>query len=829
MVTRSPAEQATAAADPQPTSKQCEARDSMVMPSRTPINILFVEDSPHDAELALMTLERHGYDVDTEIVFDQAGVVEALQKRRFDLILSDYVLPGYSGSQALQEARQRAPDTPFIFLSGVFGEEHAVNMMRSGAIDYVLKQNLVFLPNAVERALSEVRERRRRLRAEEALREVEVRARLAIDAAGLGMWDFEPQSGTLILDRSCRAMFGLAADATVDIRLFESLCHPDDRQRLREEIWDTLAEGDDKEFTVDYRILLDDGRVRWVETRGQGFFENGKRTRFIGVVMDVTEQKLATEALKRMNEALGERVEARTRERDRTWELSRDLLVVMCFETRVLALNPVWESTLGWSRETLIDQPLWALVHPDDISSTQAETERLRRGNVTDRFVNRMQHRDGSYRWLSWTAVPEGERMYAAGRDITSEIAAVDRLAAANRELTEQIKERERIEATLQQMQRLEAVGQLTAGVAHDFNNLLTVILTSASFLKNDLEHGAPLGKSLARLQYIQDSGERGATLTSQLLAFARRQQLAPKAVDLNDTLVGLLSLLHSTLGGSVTIETDTCAGLWHALVDPTQIEMIILNLAINARDAMGSGGCLSLSTANAVIDTPALRAEEPGPGEYVVLSVRDTGSGMSDEVLQKAFEPFFTTKEVGKGSGLGLAQVFGFAKQSGGGARIETELGIGTTVKVYLPRVQAPEQPVGVPECQASTPIGDASNTVLLVDDDHSVREVTAQMLINLGYSVIQAESGRMALQLLEDGTAVDLLLADFAMPGMNGGELARAVQSTYPALPVVFITGYAELGELGMGSTTIIQKPFREEQLASKVRSALTEASPA
>jgi len=800
----------------------------MDMPATTPISVLFIEDSPHDAELALFTLERSGYAVDHLVVYDRTGVVEALQQRRFDLILSDFILPGYSGSQALWNAHQLAPDTPFIFLSGVFGEEHAVNMMRAGAVDYVLKQNLGFLPKAVERALGEVEERRARLRAEETLREVEVRARLAIDAAGLGMWDYEPQTGTMVLDHRCRAMFGLTDDAPVDIRAFEALCHPDDLQRIREDLWGAISADGGKEFTVDYRIRLDDGQVRWVETRGQGFFDGGVCQRFIGVVMDVTEQKQATEALKRMNEALGARVEARTRERDRTWELSRDLLAVMHFDTRVLALNPVWESTLGWPREALLEQPLWALCHPDDLLATEKETERVRRGNVCERFVNRLRHRDGSYRWLSWTAVPEGQMLYAAGRDITSEIAAVDRLAAANRELTEQIRERERIEATLQQMQRLEAVGQLTAGVAHDFNNLLTVILTSASFLKSDLERGAPVAKALSRLQYIQESGERGATLTSQLLAFARRQQLAPKAVDLNDTLVGLLSLLHSTLGGAVTIQTDTCAGLWHALVDPTQIEMIILNLAINARDAMGAGGCLMLGTANAVVTEPAQRAEEPGPGEYVVLSVSDTGSGMSDEVLQKAFEPFFTTKEVGKGSGLGLAQVFGFAKQSGGGACIETELGVGTTVKVYLPRVQAPERTLGEAEQAPGAPRGPVSNSVLLVDDDHSVREVTAQMLSNLGYAVTQADSGQQALQLLQDGIRVDLLLADFAMPGMNGGELARAVLSRYPTLPVVFITGYAELGELGMGSSTIIQKPFREEQLASKLNLVLKEAMP-
>ncbi len=288
-------------------------------------------------------------------------------------------------------------------------------------------------------------------------------------------------------------------------------------------------------------------------------------------------------------------------------------------------------------------------------------------------------------------------------------------------------------------------------------------------------------------MQYIRESGERGATLTGQLLAFARRQQLAPTAIDLNDTLVSLLSLLKSTLGGSVSIETDTQAHIWHALVDPTQIEMIILNLAINARDAMGDGGRLTLGTRNVVVTEPALRAEDPAPGEYVVLSVTDTGTGMSEEVLSKAFEPFFTTKEVGKGSGLGLAQVFGFAKQSGGGARIESRVGVGTTVKVFLPRTAAPEQPEQATALSAGSHDENSQHSILLVDDDHSVREV----------------------------------------PGMNGGELARAVRVRRPQRPVVFVTGYAELCELGLDGYSIIQKPFREEQLANKIHLALREGS--
>ncbi|MCW3147742.1 response regulator [Stutzerimonas stutzeri] len=797
------------------------------MPASKNIAVLFIEDSPHDAELAQLALERNGYSLDTELVYDHAGVIEALQRRHFDLILADFILPGFSGSQALQEARRLAPQTPFIFLSGVFGEEHAVNMMRSGAVDYVLKQNLEFLPKAVERALGEVNERQRRLQAEQALREVEVRARLAIDSARLGMWDYEPQSGKLVWDERCRTMFGLEVDAPVDMALFEQLCHPEDRVRMHEKIAQAISGGNDGEYATTYRVLFDDGSVRWMETRGQAFFADGVCTRFVGVVMDITEQQLATQTLKRLNATLGERVEERTRERDRTWELSRDLLAVTELNMMPVALNPIWEHTLGWPLEQLLASPLSGLIHPDDLQAALEETVRVGNGKVTNRFVNRMRHRDGSYHWLSWTAVADAGRIYAAARDITSEIAAVDRLAEANRELREQIQERERVEATLRQMQRLEAVGQLTAGVAHDFNNLLTVILTSASFLKNDLENGAPAERALRRLQYIRESGERGATLTSQLLAFARRQQLAPAAVDLNETLLGLLSLLKSTLGGSVSVETDLQDDLWHALVDPTQFEMIILNLAINARDAMADGGRLTLGTRNVEIEQPPLRAEDPSPGEYVELSVADTGVGMSDEVLSKAFEPFFTTKDVGKGSGLGLAQVFGFAKQSGGGARIATRRGVGTTVKVFLPRTVAPRVIKSIATLDAGSQADNSRHNILLVDDDHCVREVTAQMLRELGFGVTAAESGTRALQLLGDGSEIDLLLADFAMPGMNGGELARAVRARLPHLPVLFITGYADLCELGLDAFSVIQKPFREEQLASKIHLALGERS--
>lgn len=786
-----------------------------------PLKLLLIEDSAHDAELTLLTLERSLGTIDARVAHDHQGAERALTEADFDLILSDYLLPGSSGTKTLQIARRLAPQTPFIFLSGIFGEQHAVEMMRQGAVDYVLKQNLAFLPKAVQRALAEVHEREQRKKAEEALEEVEVRARLAIDAARIGMWDYDPAIDRFVLDDRCLALCELAAGTDLTLQRFFELCHPDDRPMLQAKVHEALSVNSGNEYHAEFRLQLNSGTERWISSRGRAFFERGVCVRFIGVFIDITEQKQATDALQRLNEMLGERVERRTRERDRTWELSRDLLAVMRLDTTPVALNPAWSETLGWPRDSLLVKPIWELVHPSDLDATRAEASNVAQGNVSTRFVNRMRHANGEYHWLSWTIVPDGGLMYAAARDITSERMVVEELASTNQRLREQIEERERVEATLQQMQRLEAVGQLTAGVAHDFNNLLTVILTSASFLVRDLEN-ANLQKAPSRLQNIREAGERGAKLTGQLLAFSRRQRLAPEPINLNDTVMGMIELLQSTLGGSIWIETRTSEDIWHALVDPTQIELIILNLAINARDAMGMGGTLRLSTFNEIVDRLPVRPEEPEPGDYVVLSVQDTGSGMSDEVLAKAFEPFFTTKEVGKGSGLGLAQVFGFAKQSGGGARISTEVGVGTTVNVYLPCVRDVETTnPQVHPCSAQAAHDGQQHTVLLVDDDPSVREVTAMMLETFGYRVIEADSGSSALEQLND--SVSLLLADFAMPGMNGAELARLARQSYPSLPIVFVTGYAELGGLNENEALVVQKPYRGDELAEKLRLAL------
>ncbi len=400
-------------------------------------------------------------------------------------------------------------------------------------------------------------------------------------------------------------------------------------------------------------------------------------------------------------------------------------------------------------------------------------------------------------------------------------------LAAANRQLLAQIEERERMEMTLRQMQRLEAVGQLTSGVAHDFNNLLTVVLGNISFLEKSFAAEGIDGKLAQRLGYMRAAAERGAKLTDQLLSFSRRQRLEPKVLDFNECLGSMRDLMQSTIGGSIHIQTRLASDVWPALVDPIQLELAVLNLAINARDAMKVGGTLEVSTANVRLGPPLL-PEEPPAGDYVEICVRDDGSGMSPEVREKVFEPFFTTKEIGKGSGLGLSQVLGFAKQSGGGIRLESQLGRGTAVHIYLPRAEA-RAAAAEP---AQVPAGDTAPSgarILLVDDDNAVREVTAALLRELGYNVREAGSGGAALETIDAGTEIDLMIIDIAMPGMSGADLARHVRAKRATLPLLFVTGFAERKSVaGVHDGHIVSKPFITGELADKVRLALAGGLP-
>ena len=396
---------------------------------------------------------------------------------------------------------------------------------------------------------------------------------------------------------------------------------------------------------------------------------------------------------------------------------------------------------------------------------------------------------------------------------------------AALVQVRQEMDRREIAEEALRQAQKLEAVGQLTAGVAHDFNNLLTVILGNLEFLK------ATTGANAAAQQRIapmEAAAERGARLTAQLLAFSRRQTLQPQPLDLDAVVSGMAEMLRSTMGGTVRVELQRATGLWPALADRTQLELALLNLAINARDAMSQGGTLTVDTRNATLDQPT-RLEDPPAGDYVAVSLTDTGAGMTPEVLARVFEPFFTTKPVGHGSGLGLSQVYGFAQQSGGGVAIRSAPGAGTTVRVYLPRSAA--APGSSPGLRRDTTSATERTTVLVVDDDPDVRRITASMLNQLGHRVIQAESGADALSRLAERPLIGLAVIDFAMPEMNGIELADRLRADNPTLPVLFVTGYADTDALAARpqGDLVLHKPFTLHELTTQVAATLRTRRPA
>ena len=784
--------------------------------------ILLLEDSDLDAELISAQLERSTLDVELERATSRADFERELS-RKFDVVLADYSLPDFDGLTALELARAADPRMPFIFVSGVVGEDFATNAVKRGATDYVMKRNLERLAPAVERALKESHERREREKVETALRRTEISAQLATRAAELGVWEFARDTRELVLDAKCKALLGFCENERPTYHEVIARCDIDIQPWISRGRRESPNSG--LSFRNEFRIKRGDSE-RWLAIWGQPNF-GGVDDVLVGVLRDVTDERRSREALRELATTLEEQVAQRTAERDRMWRLTPDLLAVVGRDHRVRRANPAWWGLLGYDPAAL-GHDLRALVHVDDQPVIEVELGAAGGPQALARFETRLRAAAGEWKWISWTAAPESDAFYIVGRDTTAEKAAVVELAERNAALAYQIEERERIEQTLHQMQRLESVGQLTAGVAHDFNNLLTVIIGNLGFLERATPPGQAGAKSRERVGHMRVAAERGAKLTAQLLAFSRKQKLQPVTLDLNELVGGMKELLASTMGGNIDLRVELDGELWPALVDPTQIELVLLNLAINARDAMDGTGTLTVRTHNLAIDAAPLRSEEPGPGEYVSLTVEDTGSGMKPETLARAFEPFFTTKEIGKGSGLGLAQVYGFAKQSGGGVRIASRWSEGTTVSVFLPRDRSGTAAGRIDMRTRAIAGTGGGRRILLVDDDKAVRSVTATMLAASGFEVREAGGGQAALDALRSDAVIDLLLVDYAMPGINGGHVAAEAARLRPHMPVILMTGFADEKALhAVPVDRILRKPFDENTLREAVLTARFDAA--
>ena len=563
-------------------------------------------------------------------------------------------------------------------------------------------------------------------------------------------------------------------------------------------------------YEIEFRLRDSAGDYRWHLGRALPIRDGaGAITRWVGTNTDIEDQKATAHAMATLNDTLAEQVSQRTAERDRIWRLSTELMLVADFSSKIVAVNPAFTTVLGWKETDLVGMAFLSLVHPDDVDSTLREVAGLSEGRTTFKFENRYRHLDGSYRTLAWSASPDVGHIHAVARDVTAE-----REAAAAMRRTEQ---------ALQQSQKMETIGKLTGGVAHDFNNLLQVIAGNLQLLGTDVANNP---RAQRRIDNAMEGVLRGAKLASQLLAFGRRQALEPKVVRIGRNVAAMDDMIRRALGEAIETETVVQAGLWNAFVDVSQVENAILNLCINARDAMDGAGKLTIEVGNAHLDDHyAATHPDVVPGQYIMIAVSDTGSGMPPEVVAQAFEPFFSTKAEGKGSGLGLSMVYGFVKQSGGHVKIYSEMGFGTTVKMYLPRSLEAEDalaPVDLREPKGG------SETILVAEDDEGVRETVVDMLGELGYRVLKAPDAASAMAIVSSGIQIDLLFTDVVMPGpLRSPDLARKAREAIPNLAVLFTSGYTENaivhgGRLDAG-VELLGKPYTRAALASKIRHVL------
>ncbi|MDX7951656.1 PAS domain S-box protein [Lichenihabitans sp. Uapishka_5] len=652
-----------------------------------------------------------------------------------------------------------------------------------------------------------------RTRAEQALQRSEARLRAMFDTLPVGIVFAEMPSGR-VTEGNARVeqILGYAAFSSLDTAAFAEWVAFDEngvRVPVQEHpLYLAVSAGSTASRTFHHQ--RGDGTRVWVAMIAapvrdpQGVITGGLLT-----IMDVDREKQAEAALRDLNTTLEQQVAARTRERDRVWRNSRDLLAVLSVGGGLVSLNPSWTEILGWSFEELVGRDFTAFLHPDDMAATAHTLEVLRDGPLAAPFENRLRRQDGSYLWFSWTASLEGAAIYANGRDVTAERLQAEALRQA--------------EEQLRQSQKMEAVGQLTGGIAHDFNNLLTGITGALDLLGKRLAQG----RTDTAERYIgmaMNSANRAAALTHRLLAFSRRQPLEAKPVDVNRLVTSMDDLVRRTIGERVTFDFALGTDLSPTLCDPHQLENALLNLVINARDAMPDGGCLTITTAEAVLQ-PSGPELEGGtrPGRYVSLGVSDTGTGMTPDVIARAFDPFFTTKPIGQGTGLGLSMIYGFAKQSDGTVRITSAVGAGTTVTLFLPRFTGTVVDVG--ERPSTGPRPGAGETILVVEDDPNVRDLVREILQDLGYQTLEASDGPSGLAMLRSDAHVDLLVTDVGLPGLNGRQLAEQGRVLRPGLRVLFITGYAENASFGGNGhldpdMQMITKPFVVEAFASKIK---------
>jgi len=761
---------------------------------KSPLHILHLEDDPNDARLIQAFLADSGLDCTITRVETRADFVAMLEHGWVDLILSDFAVPGFDGMMALKLVRERWPLLPFVLVSGTLGEEVAVESLKKGATDYVLKDRLTRLAAVVTRAMAELEREFERRRAEVELRWKTALLEAQVNASIDGILVVDEHGRKLVQNERMTELWHLpphiVADADDAAELAFILNQVRDPEEFLARVKHLYAHPE--QISRD-EIERKDGTVLDRYTAPvQG--KQGKQYGRIWVFRDITQLKQTEAQLRKLSQAV---------------EQSPAMVVITDVQGGIEYVNPKFSQVTGYTfaevagqnprvlksgnLEPGFYQELWATI----------TSGRTWQGEFHNRKKN------GNLFWERATISP-----------ITNSRGGITHFLAIKEDITEH----KHLEAQFRQAQKMEAVGRLAAGVAHDFNNLLTVILGYSDLVLGDLAPGDRLRDSL---EEVKKAGERAAGLTRQLLAFSRQQLLEPRELELNTVVTDCARMLQRLVGEDITLKVELDADLPHIRVDPGQLEQAIINLVVNARDAIPQFGKITITTTQAALTEADCRLQAGArPGPHVMLTVADTGSGMDEATLGRIYEPFFTTKDPGKGTGLGLAMVFGFIQQSGGHITAASAPGQGTTFKIHLPAL-ARGSPVAAGGTPAE-PLPGGTETILLVEDEAAVRQLSRHLLEARGYTILEAARGDVALRLAETHAGgIDLLITDVVMPGMGGGQLAEAMRTRRPDIKILLVSGYSgdalhRHGGVNPG-ISLLPKPFTVSALALKVREVL------
>jgi two-component system, cell cycle sensor histidine kinase and response regulator CckA len=759
--------------------------------SKASLRVLQIEDREQDVALMARHLTQAGFDITTRRVETKESLKAALGSQEWDVALCDYSMPQLDALGALRVVKEMGLDIPFIIVSGTVGEALAVEAMRAGAHDYLMKDNLVRLAPTIEREMLEAENRRARRRAEESLKASEE------ELSGLfaALTDV-----VLVLDREGRYLkvaptgsnlLYLPSSELIG-KTLQEVFPQKEADFFLTHIQLALVEG--STHRADYTMVVEGGRQVWFDCSISPMTENS----VVWIARDATDRKQSEDELRKSEERYRVLVEN-----------AHDMIYEHDLEGKYTSSNKAGERITGYSLAETLNLNISDIVAPESMDAALQMIRRKLDGQPLTAHELEIIAKDGS----------------RVAVEVNTSLVFQDQVAVGIQGIARDVTERKKLEEQLRQSQKMEAIGQLAGGVAHDFNNLLTVIGGYSSMLLAKLTPDSPYRASI---EEIKKAGDRAGSLTRQLLAFSRKQILQPKVLDLNTVVSDLEKMLRRLIGEDIDLLTVTDPNLGTVKADPGQIEQVLLNLAVNARDAMPEGGKLTVETSNAVLSKDYARLHGIPAGPYIMLAVSDTGCGMDQATQKRIFEPFFTTKKAGKGTGLGLATLFGIVNQSGGNVWVYSELGHGTTFKIYLPRVEDLADSGELPRVK-STPQG--TETVLLVEDEEQVRAILSQILENQGYKVLSASHGEEALAISQQTGDIQLLITDVVMPQMSGRELAGRVVAERPSIRVLFMSGYTDDAIVRHGllndRLNFLQKPFDSATVARKVREVLDSLS--